>query len=385
MLSRRTWLQTATALGASFSARSHAVGAHTKQTTAQTPNSGWLLSAADGNNAQPHLVAISRTTQSRYAWPLPGRAHDIGLLPARPEYPCLGYCIARRPGTWLYWFDLKQGKLLARIESPTDSHFYGHAATNTDGSLLYVTENHYQTSTRLKPRGVIGIYETKPPFNRVGEFDAQGLGPHQILFDAPHQNLIVANGGNITHPSSEREVLNLATMQPNISYLAAETGKLLELREPTDHQMSLRHIALAENGLLAIGAQDQAGLRDPDEPAPLVFTHKRGQPLSPLPANTNQWLAARQYIGSMAVAPDGSAVLASAPRGNQLLLWQNSGALQVFNAVDAAGIAWNTQAHGFMASNSGGQLFNLSLTPGAQLTALPAAAQWHWDNHLFLG
>jgi uncharacterized protein len=244
------------AAGASYPAQSFSLNG------LKPERSGWLLSGADNEHGQPHLVALNRADQQQYAWPLPGRAHDIGLLPARPEFPRLGFCIARRPGTWLNWFDLTQGKMLAQINSPEDSHFYGHAVSNAEGSLLYVTENHYKTTKRLTPRGVIGIFQTAPPFARIGELDACGLGPHQILFDGNYGHLIVANGGNITHPSTDRDVLNLDSMQPNLSYLHPISGKLLEQREPAHPQMSLRHIALSSNGLLAIGIQDQSPQQD---------------------------------------------------------------------------------------------------------------------------
>ncbi|MEY4589162.1 MAG: hypothetical protein RL497_1238 [Pseudomonadota bacterium] len=372
-LSRRQLLHSATALACGLSLRAHSQNLK--------HHNGWILSGADSSQGEPHLLALERNGPRQYAWPLPGRAHDIALLPAAHN-PGLGYCIARRPGTWLYYFNLNQGALLARIESPPDSHFYGHAASNSDGSLLYITENHYQTPSRPQPRGVIGIYQTRPPYKRLGEYNAQGLGPHQILFDATHQRLIIANGGNITHPSTEREVHNLNTMQPNISYLAAGSGKLLEQHTPPHHQLSLRHIALAANGLLAIGAQDQAPTRDPDEPAPLVFTHHTGQALTPLPASPQQWQNARQYIASMAISPNANAILASAPKANQLLHWQNTQAPQILTTPDTAGIAWNPSSNSFLASNSQGQLLNL--TPN-QLTPIPPKTQWRWDNHLFVG
>jgi hypothetical protein len=87
----------------------------------------------------------------------------------------------------------------------------------------------------------------------------------------------------------------------------------------------------------------------------------------------------------MAISPDGAFVLASAPRANQLLLWHTNSPLHIFNTSDAAGIAWNTELKGFLASYSGGQLLNLSLTPNAQLSPLALPTVWHWDNHLYLG
>lgn len=378
-LSRRRWLKLAPSLTMAASLNSY--GLAVKNASANL-GSGWLLSGADSAAGQPHLVALNPARAQQFAWPLPGRAHDISLLPSQ-DGSCIGFCVARRPGNWLQWFDLTQGKLLAQITSPADSHFYGHAVSNPDGSLLYATENHYQTPTRPKPRGVIGIYQTKPPFTRVGELDAGGLGPHQLLYAGDKHLLIVANGGNITHPSTDREVLNLDSMRPNISYLQATTGKLLEQWEPADPHMSLRHIARADTGLLAIGVQDQSSNRDPDAPVPLVLTQQMGGPLKPLAASTNQWLATHQYIASMASSPDGNFILASAPRANQLLLW-NRGQLQVFTSSDAAGIAWNENLKEFIASNSAGQLLRLSLNPTPILTPMSQPVHWHWDNHLFM-
>lgn len=381
-LSRRSWLKLAPSLTVGLSLRSHGIAPNTAPKNANA-SSGWLLSGADAANGHPHLVAINPARARQFAWPLPGRAHDISLLPAQ-DTSCIGFCVARRPGNWLQWFDLTQGKLLAQITSPADSHFYGHAVSNADGSLLYATENHYQTPRRPKSQGLIGIYQTKPPFARVGQIDAGGLGPHQLLYAADKHQLIVANGGNITHPSTDREVLNLDSMQPNISYLQATTGKLLEQWEPADPHMSLRHIARADSGQLVIGVQDQSSARDPDAPVPLVLTQQMGSPLKSLAASTHQWLAARQYIASMASSPDGNFILASAPRANQLLLW-SQGQLQVFASQDAAGIAWNGALNEFIASNSGGQLLRLSVSPSAVLTPMAQPANWHWDNHLFAG
>jgi len=369
VINRRTWLKGATASTLLASLKPLA--------SSERPH--WYLSGANNAKGEPYLLALSANGKGLYAWPLPGRAHDLALLPGSQQ----GFCVARRPGNWLYWFDLAQGKLLTRIESPPGSHFYGHAVTNPEGSLLYVTENHYQTPSNPTPRGAIGIYQTCPPFARIGELSSHGLGPHQLLYDATRTHLIVANGGNITHPSTDRDVLNLDTMAPNISYIEAGSGKLLEQRTPQDHQMSLRHLALGQNGLLAIGVQDQAPQRDPDAPMPLVLTHQRGQPLAALPASTSQWLQLNQYIASMAISPDGSAILASAPRANQLILWQHNSPITLAT-TDAAGITWDEAIQGFVASNSAGQLQSLIPSAHAQLKPLAQPALWQWDNHLFV-
>ena len=86
------------------------------------------------------------------------------------------------------------------------------------------------------------------------------------------ETLIIANGGIKTEQAS-REELNLDTMHPSLAYLNRHDGTLLEQIIPEHNQMSVRHLAMHDDGTVMIGIQFQ-GERHIN--VPLVLTHKRG-------------------------------------------------------------------------------------------------------------
>ena len=75
-----------------------------------------------------------------------------------------------------------------------------------------------------------------------------------------------------THPDFERRKLNLPSMAPNLAYIDARSGRLLERVVPPHHQLSLRHLALTPDDTVIVGAQYQGAETDDH---PLVFAHKR--------------------------------------------------------------------------------------------------------------
>jgi hypothetical protein len=73
---------------------------------------------------------------------------------------------------------------------------------------LFTTENAYDEA-----RGVIGVREVSRGYQQVAEWDAHGIGPHQLNLSANGEHVIVTIGGIQTHPKSGREKLNLDSMQ----------------------------------------------------------------------------------------------------------------------------------------------------------------------------
>ena len=70
-----------------------------------------------------------------------------------------------------------------------------------------------------------------------------------------------------------REEMNLDRMRPSLVYLNRHNGALLEQVMPEHNQMSVRHLAMHDDGTVMIGIQFQ-GERHIN--VPLVLTHKRG-------------------------------------------------------------------------------------------------------------
>jgi len=185
--------------------------------------------------------------------------------------------------------------------------------------------------------------------------------------------LIVANGGIDTHPDSGRMKLNIATMAPNLSYIA--DGRVIETATlaPNLHKNSIRHLAVAKHGTVAFGMQWQG-----DTPAPaLVGLHQRGltpQLLTMAPEKLRQM---HGYVGSVAFSADQTQVIATSPRGGVVQRFDvATGRLHdSFEITDASGAA--TAADGVMISTGTGLLTGLDNT-----TTHTQTSSMRWDNHL---
>ena len=96
------------------------------------------------------------------------------------------------------------------IASVAGRHFFGHGVFSPDGALLYATENDFENAA-----GMIGIYDARANFERIGEFPTHGVGPHELLLLDDGRTIAIANGGIETHPDFGRAKLNIPTMKPS--------------------------------------------------------------------------------------------------------------------------------------------------------------------------
>ena len=236
---------------------------------------------------------------------LPARGHGFALHPQRP----VAVCFARRPGTFALAFDLVQGTRLAEIRTPSGRHFCGHGVFAGDGSLLYASENDYSNR-----RGVVGVYVPDEGYRRAGELPSHGIGPHEIALLPGGEALVVANGGIATHPDAPGVKLNLPSMDPTLAYVDRRGGRLLErVALPRAlHALGIRHIAVAQDGRVALGMQYEGPRGDL---VPLVGLHRRGCEVAFFDAPEPELRAMRQYCGSVAFDASGHIVAASASPG----------------------------------------------------------------------
>ena len=299
--------------------------------------------------------------------PLPARGHAAAAHPTKPE----AVAFARRPGTFAIVLDCTNGREKARLHTPANRHFYGHGVFAPDGGLLFTTENDYENA-----RGIVGVWDVKNGYRRVGEFWSGGIGPHDIKLLPDRRTLVIANGGIETHPETGRTKLNIPTMLPNLCYLRLDGSVLERVTLGAEFRKnSIRHLAVGSDNLVAFAMQWQGDLNDHP---PVLGLHRQGsRPMLALASpNANRNMLG--YAGSVAISTRDGTVAVTSPRG---------GMIQVFDIrfrslkfqyalADASGIAEGPG--GFLASSGTGKML-IDLAKGStQGVEHPV----HWDNHL---
>lgn len=321
-----------------------------------------FLTAALRPDGQYLLCGLSEAGGLLFTIPIPGRGHAACAHPSRPE----AVAFARRPGTFAMVIDCGSGDVTARLEAPEGRHFYGHGAFDAGGDVLLTTENDFDAG-----RGVIGVWDARNGYRRMGEFASGGVGPHDIKV-LPGGGFVVANGGIETHPDTGRIKLNIPTMRPNLSILE-EQGAVADVIElaPELHKNSIRHLAVAENGTIAFAMQWQ-GDQTADVPL-LGVTRADGSGDVRLTASARGYVG---YLGSIALSPDGGQIAVTSPRSGVLTMFdaESLARVQQEDLPDVCGVVGRSA--GFLATTGAGYVWEQAAgTPPVQHDLM-------WDNHL---
>lgn len=297
--------------------------------------------------------------------PLPDRGHDVTFDPVSGQ----SVVFARQPGTFFVVFDQAGKHEPLTVNSIAGRHFFGHGVFSPDGALLYVTENDYDTAA-----GMVGIYDARDGFRRLGEFPTHGVGPHELLLLADGRTLAIANGGIETHPDFGRAELNLPTMKPSLVFVDRVSGDLLESHElpAALHQLSIRHMDTDASGTVWFGCQH----RGPATESPLLVGRAaRGKELQLLDMPEDVLAGFRNYIGSVAANRDAGTVAVSSPQGNVFAVIETASGQLVStrNMQEVCGLA--PDHAGFRATTGTGEI----LAPdGAEISE----PDYVWDNHM---
>ena len=272
---------------------------------------------SDGSHNEHDFGVVGIDADRQIVWQttMPERVHDIVVQPISDRQKFFAknnqardvVVMGRRPSERFWVLDTTTGQVKFAIKASTHRHFYGHACYSLDGKLLYVTEN-----DTVSLDGKIGIYDACDDYKKIAEFDSYGIGPHELIMHPDGETLVIANGGIKTEQAS-REELNLDSMRPSLAYLNRHTGALLEQITPQHNQMSVRHLAMHDDGTVMIGIQFQG---EKHINVPLVLTHQRGEPdFKPLIMPNNQWQRFHQYIASVAVDSERNLLCVTTPIG----------------------------------------------------------------------
>jgi len=296
---------------------------------------------------------------------LPDRGHDITFDPISGR----SVVFARQPGTFFVAFDPTGKTPPVTVQSISGRHFFGHGVFSDDGALLYATENDFDNAS-----GMIGVYDAKAGFTRIGEFPTHGVGPHELLLLGDGRTIAVANGGIETHPDFGRAKLNLPSMQPSYVLIDRQTGYLIEKHElpPALHQLSIRHMDTDQSGAVWFGCQHEGPATE--RPA-LVGRAVRGRELELIEMPEPVLSGFRNYIGSVAANRDAGTIAVTSPQGNSFAVIEAASAKVVATRLltEVCGVA--PDHSGFMVTTGTGSI----VEPDGRSRD---DAEHVWDNHV---
>ncbi len=283
---------------------------------------------------------------------------------------------ARRPGNFAIAFSADNRRPPIAFTTPPDRHFYGHGVFSRDGRLLYATENDFDGA-----RGVIGVYDVGHGYRRIGEFPSGGIGPHDLALLEGGRVLVVANGGLREHPDigGGRRILNPGAIETTLAYIDVGTGALLERHDlGASGALSLRHLDVARDGTVIVGAQLTSGAADGQA---LIYRHRRQHALAAvaLPAEVEAGLSG--YVSSIACDRAGEFVAVTSSRGALAAVIEIASGRVVHTRrlEDVSGVAPTpTRADFLMTSGSG------AIMPDGSAADQAVSTPWAWDNHAVL-
>ena len=335
------------------------------------------VSACQSGDGAASVAAFDPEGRLLFASRLPERGHDVAARPGSDEL----VVFARRPGNWAAIVDRTNGRVGQIVTAPPGRHFYGHGTFTADGALLWATENAIASG-----EGVLGLYDARAGYARLGEIPSDGIGPHDLAWRPAGAGggLVVANGGIRTHPETGREILNPSHMEPSLAILDPRTGATLLKSElgPDLRGLSVRHLAVAPDGRTIFGCQYEG---DPAALPSLVGILETDGRTRFLDLPEDDLAALDNYVGSVRLDASGRRLAATSPRGNAVVFWDlDTGAfLGRRRMADVCGVAPGGRDGTFVVTsgNAGIRMADAGRSDLARLggTALDG---WIWDNHL---
>lgn len=306
-ISRRAFIAGAAAAATGAACRER--GARPKP-PAPTVRRGLLLSPERDHGGLPFSLGVLDTeTGAAVSVPLDLLGHSVV---GHPTLRHLAVVLGQRPGRLSCVVDLQAAAVVAKFEAGAGRHFYGHGTFSPDGTRLYTTENAIADGV-----GVVVVRDTAG-WSVVGELPSHGVGPHDLRPLDGGKAFVIANGGLPTDPAGPAPAVDYARMDASLVIVDASSGKLLERHRVSDPHVSVRHLATAPDGSLAVGL-NRFG---PARVTPMLLVRSgRTEPVVELTPPPSLALRMSGTL-SLAIAPDvGVVAVTSKGSANLVTFW----------------------------------------------------------------
>ncbi len=207
----------------------------------------------------------------------------------------------RGPGAAV--LDLATFRLVGKIRARAARDYYGHGAFSRDGDQLFSIETDRETGD-----GVISVRETTR-YIEVETFPTYGARPHDCMLVDDGKVLVMTNGGGDVASRAE----------PCVTYVDVASRKLLEKVTFTDPKVNAGHLAIREDGAIAIVSAPRDGLIPETSSGGIHVRATRGRK----PERLRGPDAVMQKIlgESLSVCVHGDLVAVTNPLGGIVTLW----------------------------------------------------------------
>ncbi len=344
---------------------------------AKSDSLGLMLAACADQTDQNYIALLRLETLEYKLIPLTERGHAFAC---HPHILNQAIIVARRPGRSLTLVDIDVGKVITRISSKPNRHFYGHCSYSPDGQYLLTTENDYENGY-----GVVSIRDSQN-LVMIDEIPSFGIGPHDLQLMPDHETIVVANGGILTHPDTGRRKLNLNEMKPSLAYIDLADGGLIDQYYLADPKLSIRHIDVNHLGDVGIATQDQAEYQSDANQTSLIAIHKnkdRQPDLIPLPKEIT--LTLNQYTADFCFEPNHDTALVSSPRGNRILIFdtKNQTLKEYYHVNQPSAVALSRDKNYYVVSTANGEIIFIDTkTSTIKTEMIQFIDGLRWDNHM---
>ncbi len=251
------------------------------------------------------LSIVGPTGAQLHSIPLTFHGHGLALDPLVPSRAVL----FQKKGIGACELDLVAGTNLRPVTTVPARHFYGHGVFSADGQRLFATETVLATKV-----GQIIVRDGRS-LAIVGELPSFGEAPHDLQLVDGGKVLAITNGGG-----------PLGGTPPNVAFVDAASGKLLEKIVLPGPRINAGHLAYTRAHDLVVVSAQRTGL--PESELGGVTVRPHGQPARTLDAPAE---LVRRLVGetlSVAIFEPSGMVATTTPDANLLLFWTLDGKLK---------------------------------------------------------